>query len=207
MLGPTAGGAGEAGDGGADERHLHDVVAAAHRGGAVPLANPHFHVGGHHAFGAEPSDVLSHLPPGVPPRLVHQLGPAGHLGVARPRAPLPGGRPVVMPRPDRDAEHQAGRHPAGRDQPGEVLPGQSGSKGKLQPRGARRAHRGADGRELKAAEEERPAGQPDPHDPVAAERGALGGHPVNGRAPGLVHGFDQRPETTGIARRLDHGAR
>jgi hypothetical protein len=95
---------------------------------------------------------------------------------------------------------RAGRHPAGRDQPGEVLPRQSGSEGKLKPGGTSRADRGAEGGELKPAEEERAAGQPDPDDPVTAKRGALGGHPVNRRAPGLVHGFHQRPEPARITR-------
>ena len=75
-------GAGEPGDGGADEGCLHDVVAAADSFRAVPLAHPHLHGGDHHALGAEPPDVTFQLAPGVVPRLADQLGPAGDLGVA-----------------------------------------------------------------------------------------------------------------------------
>src|ERR1700722_3667160 len=79
---------GKPGDGGAGERDLCDVVAAGHRGGACPLSCLHLHAGDHHALAAEPSDVLFQPAPGVVPRLVHQLGPAGHLDIAGPPARL-----------------------------------------------------------------------------------------------------------------------
>ena len=62
-----------------------------------------------------------------------------------------------------------------------------------------RADRGAGGREIQPAERKRPPGQPDAYHPVPAERGALGGHPVDGRLPGQVHGLYQRPERPGIS--------
>jgi hypothetical protein len=146
-------GPGEAGDRGAGERYLHDVVAAAHRGRAVPLAHPHLHAGDHHALGAEPSDVLFQPAPGVVPRLVHQFGPAGHLRIAGPPASLAGGRPVIVPRPDRDAERETGRYPPRPDQLGEILPADiAGKDSPLPVPGARRANRGADGREIQPAE-------------------------------------------------------
>jgi hypothetical protein len=197
------GGAGEAGNGGADQRDLDDVVAAAHRGRAVPLAHLHLHVGDHHALGAEPSDVILQAASGVVPRPVNQLGPAGHLGIARPPASLAGSRPVIVPRPDRDAERQPDRYPARHDQRGEILPGQI--RGKRRPRpgrgasyayrpGASRAYRGTDGAELQPAQGERPPVQPDTHHSVPAKRGTLSSHPVDGRLPGLVHRLHQRPE-------------
>src|SRR4249919_299991 len=88
--GRTLAGPGEPGDGGAGERDLRDVIAAAHRGRAVPLAYPHLHAGDHHALAAKPSDVLFQPTPGVVPRLADQLGPAGHLDVAGPPARLAG---------------------------------------------------------------------------------------------------------------------
>lgn len=60
---------GEPGDGGADQGGLHDVVAAAHRGQAVPLAHLKLHGGDHHALGGEPPDVVSQLSPGLVPRI------------------------------------------------------------------------------------------------------------------------------------------
>src|ERR1700729_2968509 len=79
--GRTLAGPGKPGDGGAGERDLCDVVAAAHRGRAVPLAYPHLRAPYHHALAAEPSDVLFQPAPGVVPRLVHQLGPSRHPAV------------------------------------------------------------------------------------------------------------------------------
>src|SRR5260370_16118775 len=61
-------------------------------------------------------------------------------------------------------------------------------------RGARRAYRGADGRELQPAEQKRPPGQPDAHHPVPAELGTLGGDRVDGGVARLVHGRHQRAE-------------
>ena len=81
---------GEPDDGGAGERDLRGVVAAAHRGRTVPLEHSHLHAGDHHALAAEPSDVLFQPAPGVVPRLVDQLGPAGHLDIAGPPARLAG---------------------------------------------------------------------------------------------------------------------
>jgi hypothetical protein len=72
----------EPGDGGADECDLHQVVVPAHDRRAVTLADLHLHVGDHDALGAESRDVLFQPVPGVVPRLVHQLAPGGHLGVA-----------------------------------------------------------------------------------------------------------------------------
>jgi hypothetical protein len=78
----TVAGGREPGNCGAGDRDLHGAVAAAYRRRAVSLAHPHLHAGDHHAVGAEPPDVVFQPAPGVVPRLVHQLGPAGHLGVA-----------------------------------------------------------------------------------------------------------------------------
>jgi hypothetical protein len=187
---------GEPGDGGAGNRRLHDVVPAAHLDRAVPFAHSHLHGRDHHALGAEPRDVAFQLATGVVPRLADELGPAGHLGVARPEPGLAGGIPVVVARPDRDAEHEPGGDPALRDQFGEILPGQIAGEGHRWPVRARRADRGADGLEPRPAEGERPPGQPDTHHSVPAKLGALGGHPVDGRVPGLVHGLHERAERT-----------
>ena len=138
--------------------------------------------------------------PGVVPRLTDQLGPAGHLDVAGPPASLAGEPAVIVPRPDRDAEHKPGRYPPRRDQLREIVPGDIASKKRSLPvRSAQRANRGADGREIQPAEGKRPAGQPDAHHPVPANRGALGGHPVDGRLPGLIDGLYQRPERPRVA--------
>jgi hypothetical protein len=75
--------------------------------GAVPRADPQRQAGDHHALSAEPPDVIFQPAPGVGPRLAHQLGPAGHLHVDRHLAGRAGGRPVIVPRPGREA----GREP------------------------------------------------------------------------------------------------
>src|SRR6185437_15694172 len=113
-VGRTPGGPGEPGDGGAGERDLRDVVAAAHRGRAVPLAHPHLHPGDHHALAAEPSDVLFQSAPGVvPPRLfTSSVQPATstlpHHQRAWPASPRSSCRhPIEMP-----TARPAGTHPA-----------------------------------------------------------------------------------------------
>ena len=162
---------------------------------AVPLAYSHLHGGDDHSLAAEPPDLAIQLVPGVVPRLPDQLGPAGDLGVTRPPASLAGSRAVIVPRPDRDAQDKPCRYPARDDQLGEILPGQVRGKGHRRPvRGARRADRGADGRELQPAEGKFPPRQPDAHHPVPAQRGALGGHPADSGVPGLVHGLHERAE-------------
>src|SRR5208283_3377075 len=191
----TLPGTGKPGHGGADEGCLHDVVAAAGRYRAVPLAHPHLHRGDHHALGAEPFDVTFQLAPGVLPRLADQFGPAGDLGVARAPARLAGGLAVIVPRPDRDAEHEPRRHPARHNQLGEILPRHLTGEGRRWPvRGTRRADRGADGRELRPAEGERPPGQPDAYHPLPAKLRALSDHAADGRVPRLVHGLHERAE-------------
>jgi len=52
-----------------------------------------------------------------------------------------------------------------------------------------------------AAEPEWPAPQPDAHHAVPAQPGALGGHPADGRLPGLVHGPHQQAERSQIVPR------
>jgi hypothetical protein len=188
-------GTGEPGDGGADQGGLHDVVVAAHRDRAVPLADPQLHGGDHYALRAEPPDLAFQLAPGFVPRLADELGPARDFGVARPPADLTGRGPVIVPGPDRDAQREACRHPARHDQLGEILPAQITGERLPPPEcGPWRTHRGAEGGELHAAERERPPGQPHAHHPVPAELGTLGGHPVDGRMTRLVHGLHQRAE-------------
>src|SRR5208283_2754549 len=164
---PVAG-AGEPDDGGADEGYLRYVVTAADIYRAIPLAHPHLHGGDHHPLGAEPPDVPFQLEPGV------------------------------VPGPDRDTQDKPGGYPALRDQLGEILTGHIGGKRcPLPVRGARRADRGADGRELQPAEGKRSPRQPDAHHPMPAKLGALGGHPADGRVAGLVHGLHKRTERPG----------
>src|SRR5579875_4189667 len=153
--GETGMGEGEAGDSGACERCLGDVVAAARGYRTVPRAYPHPHVGEHHAIGAEPLDLAFQPTPGVVPGPVDQFRPAGDLGVAHPPSSLAGGRPVIVPGTDRDAERESHRDPARRDQLGEILPGYIAGEGcSLPGRDTRRAHRGAYRRELQPAEGE-----------------------------------------------------
>src|SRR5580693_6809416 len=122
------GGPGDRGDRGADEGRLHDVVAPAHVRGAILGAYPHPHRGDHDAVGAEPANVVVQRAPGLVAAAADKFGPAAHFHVARPPAGLPGGREIVVPGPDGDAERQPGWHPARRHELGEVLAGQSGSK-------------------------------------------------------------------------------
>ena len=97
--------------------------------------------------------------------------------------------------PDREAQHEPCGYPAPHDQLGEILPGQVTGKGHPWPEcRARCAYRGADSLELQPPEGKRPPGQPDAHHPVPAKLGALGCHPVDGVAPGLVHGLHERAE-------------
>jgi hypothetical protein len=104
------------------------MVAPAHVGRAVPGAHLHAHGGDHDAVGAEPAHVVVQRAPGLVPAVADEFGPAGHLGVARRPAGLPGRREVIVPGPDGQAERQPGRHPARRHQFGEILAGQVGGK-------------------------------------------------------------------------------
>ena len=131
----TPAGQGEPGDSRADHGGFHEVVAAARRGRIVPLTYPQ-------------PDSPAGLPAAVwrrSPRprrrscltsssswrlascrdsLTSSVQP-GHLGVARRPASLSGRRPVVVPRPDRDAEGGPGGCPARHDQLGESCPDRS----------------------------------------------------------------------------------
>ena len=81
---------------------------------ALALVDAHVHPPDHDAFPAEPAHVLLQLLARVVPGVVHQLGVADHLGVARAPAGLAHGQPVVVPGPHRDAQGQPGGHPARR---------------------------------------------------------------------------------------------
>ena len=144
----TLAGPGEPGDGGAGERDLRDVIAAAHRGRAVPLAHPHLHAGDHDAS--------------PPSRLTSCSSRAWRCAATG--SPAPSTRPPRRCRttsaPGRRARgHRAatrsrcraqGRHPPRRNQLGEILPGDfAGEKRPLPVRGTRRANRGAGGREIR----------------------------------------------------------
>src|SRR5579871_589370 len=118
----------EAGDGGADEGGLDDVVTPAFGGRAVTFPYPGGHRGHDHPVRAQPGHVLLQLLTCVVAGVGHHLGVTLDLGVPRPPAGLGDGEPVVVAGPDRDAENQPGRHPAVHEQLGEILAGQVGGE-------------------------------------------------------------------------------
>jgi hypothetical protein len=187
-------GAGELGDGGAEDACLDDVIAPSDLGRAVPHAHPQLHARDHRAFGPDSVDVGFQLTPGVAPGSIDDVGPAGDLAVTRPSAGLPGGLPVVVARADRDAKHKPGRHPPRHDQLGEILPGQVRGKGQHRELRPARPDRSPERSELLPSEEKRPPRHPKPHHPVSAKLSALGCHPFDRRVPGLIHGPHQRAQ-------------
>ncbi len=217
-------GSSEPGDGRAEDARLDDMVASAGLRRAVPHAHPQLHARDHRAVGPEPLDVWSSLCPGVAARLIDDIGPPRDLAVTRPPAGLPSGLPVVMTRPDRDAEHEPDRYPARHDQLGEILPGQvrgerrgllthltvprperstvprhTGPSPNLAPHASQRRppagpDRSPERRELLPAEQKRPPRHSKPHHSVPAELSALSRHPLHRRPPGLIHGPHQRPQ-------------
>jgi hypothetical protein len=123
-------GSGEPSDGGAEDAGLDDVIAAADLRRAVPDAHPQLHARDHRALGPKPLDVGFQPVPGVASCLIDDVGPTDDLAITRPAAGLACGLPVVVTRPDRDAEHEPDRYPASHDQLGEILPGQVRREGR-----------------------------------------------------------------------------
>ena len=126
-------GSGEPSDGRAEDARLDDMVASARLRRAVAHRHAQLHLRDHRALGPEPLNVAAQPVPRVAPRLIDDVGPAHDLAVTRPPARLPGGLPVVVAGPDRNAEHQPGRHPARHDQLGEILPRQVRGEGRRLP--------------------------------------------------------------------------
>jgi hypothetical protein len=138
------------------------VIAAAHLRRAVPHTHPQLHARDHRALGPKPPDVGFQPVPGVASCLIDDVGPADDLAITRPPAGLACGLPVVVTRPDRDAEHEPDRHPACHDQLGEILPGQVRAEGRelaARPTALRAAcpDRRPQRHELLPAEQKRPA--------------------------------------------------
>jgi hypothetical protein len=186
----------EPGDSRAEDARLDDMVAPASLRRAVPHRHAQLHARDDRALGPEPPDVSVQPAPGLAARLIDDIGPPGDLAITRPPAGLPRGLPVVMARPDRDAEHDPDRHPARHDQLGEILPRQVRSewRGLRARRTIPYPDRGAERRELLPAEQKRPPRHPKRHYSIPAELGALRRHPLHRRPPGLIHGPYQRPQ-------------
>ena len=115
-------------------------------------------------------------------------GLGGEVGVAHDLLVAPGpaarlGPPVVVPDHHRDAEQQRGRHPAGGDQLAELLAGKVGGERPLRVDVAVGPYGRADRPELQPGALERSNREPHRDDPVAADPGGLGLHPLHGRAP------------------------